>query len=479
MIKKALHCLFQVLFLLVFLFIYLLMIEKMVFTKELFAFFLSFLFFIGLCFIYRYLDQKHLMPILLVIMTLLLIYCGYSLQFTPVADLGNLYKMARNFATTGSMRTIYKGVKMKYYLSIYPNNDCLFLVLACYFRIIYLITGIVPTTIAGILLNVLVIDSSYYLTYKLTQTLLDEKSAQFVCLLFVLFSPFYFYVTFYYTDTFAIPLMLLSLYLYLKGGKYNLFTSLLCAFFAYKMKGNMLLLVIVMIIYTALTKPLKKTILYTLSSLLIFGALSFGFNSVIYMSHISSKQLEEQYKMPLNHWIGMSLIGEGGYRKEDFKEIYHAGNYEQKQKAATKRIQNRLNSYTPFTFYKHCKDKIMYTWCDGTYFAINQTYYYPLKHHTIKNPENTIHKFMTSSFYRNYANMYQCFLLLSFILYVIYKKFSIEPMLLIQGMLLGSVAFFLLWETRSRYIFSLVPLMLIVATNTIKNITQYIGKSAS
>lgn len=472
MIKKVLHSVFQGLFLLVFLFIYLLMIEKMVFTKQLFAFFLSFLLLIALCVIYRRLDKKHLMPILLVVMTLLLIYCGYTLQFTPVADLGNLYNMARNFAVTGSMRTIYKGVKMKYYLSIYPNNDCLFLVLACYFRIIYLMTGIVPSTIAGILLNVAVIDISYYLTYKLAKTLIDEKSAQFVCLLFVLFSPLYFYVTFYYTDTLIMPLMLLSLYLYIKGGRYNLFTSLLCAFFAYKMKGNMLLLVVVMIIYTALTKPLKKTILYTLSSVLIFGALSFGFNSVIYMSHISSKQLEEQYKMPLNHWIGMSLVGEGGYRKEDFKEIYHAGNYAKKQEAATKRIQNRLNSYTPYTFYKHCKDKLMYTWCDGTYFAVNQTYYYPLKHDTVKNPEHVIHKFMTSSIYRNYADLYQCFILLSFILYVVYKKSSIEPMLLVQGMLLGSVVFFLLWETRSRYILSLVPLMLILSASTIKKISS-------
>ena len=472
MIKKILHELFQALFVFIFFYIYLLMIEKMVFTQEILAFFISILFFIGLCILYRHLNIKHLMPLLLIVMTILLLYCGYSLQFTPVADLGNLYKMARNFAITGSMRTIYKGVKMKYYLSIYPNNDFLFLILACYFRVIYLITGLIPTTIAGILLNIGVIDISYYLTYKLTQKLLDDHSADFVCLLFVLFSPFYFYVTFYYTDTLAMPLMLLSLYLYIKGGKYNLFSSLLCAFFAYKMKGNMLLLIAVMIIYTALSKPLKKTLLYILSSILIFGILSFGFSSVIYMSHISSKQLEERYKVPLNHWIGMSLIGNGGYRKADYKEIAHAGHYAQKQKAATKRIQKILNSYTPFTFYKHCKNKITYTWCDGTYFAVNQTYYYPIKHNTIKNPEHMLHEFMISSFYISYADMYQCFLLLSFILFVIYKRNSIEPMLLVQGMLLGSVVFFLLWETRSRYILSLVPLMLILATSTIKKISS-------
>ena len=472
MIKKVLHSIFQVIFLMVFFWIYILMLEKMALSQEIPAIVLSLLLLGFLCFIYRHLHFKYMMPVVLTMMTALLIYCGFTMQFTPVADLGNLYKMAQNFAMTGSMKHIYDGMKFKYYLSVYPNNDLLFLIIAGYFRIIYLLTGIVPQTIAGILLNIVVIDLSYYLTYRLAEELLDDHSAQFVCLLFALFSPFYFYVTFYYTDTFAMPWMLLSLLLFIKGGRKNLLISLFCAFLAYKMKGNMLLIVAVMIIYTCLTKPWKETLIYIMICALMMFTLSKGFNFIINQSGISSPQLEEKYKMPLAHWIGMSLIGDGGYRRDDFKEIKRAGNYEEKNKKSIQRIKTRLNHYSLSAFYDHCKNKVSYTWCDGTYFAVNQTYYYPLVHDAVLHPETQIHKLMTTNFYRCYADMYQCMILLCFILYGFSHKASIEPMLIIQGMLLGAFCFFLLWETRSRYILSLVPLMLILSTSTIQKISS-------
>lgn len=466
MIKTILHRLFQVIYFMVFLWIVILMIEKTHF------YFLLGIAFLGiLCIVYYYLDDYPI-GIPLLIMTILLVYCGYILQFKPVADLGNIYKMAQNYAITGSMTHIYDHMKFKYYLSVYPNNDFLFLIIASYFRLIYLIIGVVPSTFAGILLNVGVIDISFILTYKLAQSILDTHKAQFVCLLFVLFSPFYLYSTFYYTDTLVMPFMLLSLYLYCKGGKMNLFVSMLCAFLAYKMKGNMLLLIIVMIIYTLIAKPIKKSILYILSSILIVALLSNGFTEFIYRSQISSPQLEEKYKMPIAHWIGMSLIGDGGFRRDDFEEIKNAGSYQQKNKKCIKRIKNRLKCYKPSSFYEHCKDKVTYTWCDGTYFSLHQTYFYPLAHHAVAFPNHPLHYFFNSSIYTIYADMYQCMILITLLLSVSYNRKSITPLLLIQGMVLGSVLFFLFWETRSRYILSLTPLFFLLSACSIDKISS-------
>lgn len=430
-------------------------------------------------------DKKTKIIIFAVCGTMLLLQLlfGYLLAFKPVTDLEIVNNYAKNFASTGNFDKIQADFDSgkSTYMMRYPNNMALLLILSFVYRIDFLLTGYVSRYLP-IIINCVLLNVSVLFTCLLARKVLGNKKALFTLLLCFFFAPFYTYAPYYYTDSFSLPFVVISLYTIVsainatsKKKKYLLFAlSGFLIFCGFKIKGSVIIILAAAIVYLFFKLKFKNFLIVALTVVVGFGVPLFTFNTIIKNSGIITKEQYYDYEYPPTHWVMMGLNTLGGYSPEDSKFTSSIIGKDNKVKAHLEEIKNRIDEYNSkditkgeVTLISHLGRKVVWTWEDGTYY---------ITHH-IKKPINK-YPFLRNYLDKNgkhhfrfvlYCCAYQLFLIfmmsMSGLKAIIEKKLT--PTTLFRIVVFFTLVFFSIWEARSRYLFNVSPLFIILAADGI------------
>lgn len=177
--------------------------------------------------------------------------------------------------------------------------------------------------------------------------------------------------------------------------------------------------------------------------------------------------LVQIYALEAPHYIMMGLAGRGGYNEAD--HFWSAGFADAAARRAANwaEIRLRLAGYGPGGLLAHLREKLAYTWADGSYFA---------PHKLATDPVN--HLFI-AGLVRSDGALYPLFCglaaaaqagllgLLAFfgVRDVLARRACPNIVFCARLALAGLALFLLLWETRSRYLVNFSPLLVLLAAH--------------
>ena len=396
--------------------------------------------------------------------------CGYLLACKPVTDVRILNLFSADFAKNGNFDLVRTDF-MDHYMIKYQNNFAALFLLSLIYRLSYLFTGTVSIYLPTFV-NAFAINASVVMTVFLTRRIFGERRAYFVLLLCLLFAPFYTYTAFYYTDSLSMPFLTGSVYLFVYAFNSDnivkkLILFLLCGalvFLSFKLKGSIIIILCAVLIYAFLKLGIKEFSVLALSFIIGVG-FAFGIYTAKFQeSGILTEDLSNRYEYPYTHWVMLGLKGYGNYNKADSEYTHSFSDKELKISANLKKIGKRINKYKAKGFVKHLIKKSVWTWEDGTYY---------ISHH-IENPvhKNKLHSYVLRDgemhfvFYE-YSCAFQLFLILMMIISAVksFNRPKLDFSAFLRLVVFGAFLFFLIWETRSRYLYNFTPLFLILAVD--------------
>lgn len=402
-----------------------------------------------------------------------LFYMGMELRVNPGWDFGAVYQGAVELTENGVF-----SEQSNWYFTTYPNNVAACLFLTLFFRIF---GGLCDYITLGVLLNVFLILLGLVFLLLLLCHLYGERWAFLGILICALFFPFYMHAPIFYTDTFALPFVtgaFLTYQLRKKDPRFLLLTAFVLAF-GYKVKGSLGVILIALLIHIWLQKG--KAIEHTKQSLLLLVPflLLVGFLTVIpgQMSFLDTRDADKN-EFPLEHWLAMGLEGSGGYNGDIYWMTASVEGKAEKAAVDRKFIQKKLKEYGFTGMCSHLKEKILFTWGDGVYFAPEKLYRDPLK-------ESPLHAWVLyygedyTKTYR-YCSAFQMLLLFGILLSVIRNFFDKKSRREIQAMQLavfGLFLFLLIWETRSRYLVNFVPVFVLLGIDGLSGLPLIAAQS--
>lgn len=406
------------------------------------------------------------------------IFYAITLKYPPISDLGYVDGAARAFSENWDKSVLYNHLDELHqnYFARYTNNQALLIILSLIYSACRRIFGTMPL-IVPVLVNTAGLHISYILMYLISGKIFRDKCTPLFCAAVGAgFCVFYSYTSYFYTDSMSMPFAMGSIYFFLCGResknlKKKIPLILLSAFLliaGFKIKGNIIILIPVFLLYLAVTlrktniKSHLQTACILVAGLILSSAVCSAF---IGSFNIADEDELRENRFPPQHWIMMGLHDRGGYNDEDFLFTYNAGDYEQKKTADTLEIKRRISNYGITGMVKHIAKKVAYTWNDGGYFM-----WYYLQNSGTTNP---IKRFVSKNLiYLFYCTFYQ-YMLMLMIVYSFVKGASKNRQgeeIFLKIVFCAVYFFFIIWETRSRYLTNFSPVYIILAVYSIKTI---------
>jgi hypothetical protein len=417
------------------------------------------------------------------LMLVIQLIVAYWLEMVPVSDLNNVNGFALDFGYNGNFDLIQKEYYANSgYVSLirYPNNLGIYFLLSIIYRIFYLIFGYIPNYLP-VCVNTVFINISVLMTVMIARKLFGNRKAIFVLVFCVLFMPYYTYTSYYYTDSLSMPFFMGALYLFICGVNCNkkykkyVFVAIsgVLIFAGYKIKGSVIIFLAVAIVYLILKFDFKRMICLALALVIGFGSVWTAYSVTFKKLNIITDEQFEEYQFPASHWVMMGLKGLGDYNAEDRDFTLSFPTKEEKQEADVEVIKERLEDYGVAGLNDHLIEKATWTWEDGTYF---------ISHHIEKAVrENLLHSFVLDAgenhlvFYI-YSCAFQLFLIFMICLSIL--KGCIKPKIdittLFKGIVFSAFLFFLIWETRSRYLYNFTPVFILLTVDGLDFITGFV-----
>ncbi len=404
-------------------------------------------------------------------MTVGLLYAGLELRVYPGWDFGAVYQGAVELAEDGVF-----SEQSNWYFTTYPNNVMVCLLLGTVFRCFGWLCSYITL---GVLLNVFLLMAGMVFFFLLAKHLYGLPKAFLGILICALFLPFYMHTPIFYTDTFALPFVTGTFLLYQLRKKDSRFLAVTGLFLAigYKVKGSLGVILVALLIHIWLQKErlvecVKRSILLAVPFLLLTGFLTIlpGWLSFLDMSEMQKNEF------PVEHWLAMGLEGSGGYSADVYWMTASVEGKEEKKEADREFIQEKLREYRVSGLLRHLKDKTVFTWGDGVYFAPEKLKRDPLK-------ESRLHSWFLydgadyGKTYR-YCSVMQLLLLLGIGLSV-FCNFTergwAREIQAVQLAVFGLFLFLLIWETRSRYLINFVPLFALLGIDGITSVENWLA----
>lgn len=386
--------------------------------------------------------HKYLNKIIFLIYFIFEIIYILLIPIKPFSDMQNVTDIA--------LSNFKEGME---YLQIYPNN----LPITIIFNLIFRITtyNVLVLKIVNIICNIVTI----YFAYK-TYKNIYKKDNELVLILGVISISVFLYVNCTYNDLIFTTLTTIIIYLVTKD-KYNkkdiVIISIL-SFLQFIVRPVGIILIIAILMYIILKKKKIKTMMIILSIVAII--------TIIY-SQIENIFLPESDKeYPIWSFIQMGLNEE----EFGFQNSSHSTEWKFED------VKNRIKELGPVRLIKLLCKKQYWLWTEGTYqveryaFGVEQEdqYFY-------ETPMTELVYDTENSKTRNaleYLMKGQYFLLivLSLIEIILKDKKKDEKIKkdLLFYIIIGFFCFYTIWEMKSRYIYCLYPIFLILATNGIE-----------
>lgn len=395
-----------------------------------------------------------------------LLYAGFQLKVYPGWDFGSVYQGAVELAEDGCFSD-----NSSWYFTTYPNNVAVCMFLAVIFKIF---GGLCSYITLGVLWNIGMILLGLFFFYLLACRLFGLRWGAFGMLLCLFFLPFYMHAPIFYTDTFALPFVTGTLLLYetrKKDSRWLFLTGTILAA-GYKIKGSLGVILIALLIHLWLGREsIRKRLWKSLFLLLPF--LVFVTLLTVVPARLSGLSQEESYQneFPMEHWLALGLVDSGGYNADVYWMTASVEGKDEKQAVDREFIREKLAGYGLPGMLSHLREKVVFTWGDGVYFAPEKLQRDPLKTSWLH--EWVLYNGSHYSLTYRYCNAVQLLILGGIFLSVLRnftKKGKIREIQAMQLSVFGIFLFLLIWETRSRYLVNFVPVFFLLGIDALQGI---------
>ncbi len=410
-----------------------------------------------------------------VIFIFLAIFSGLYFKVKATWDMGNVFNIAERYLNVGS-------IKETVYLATFPNNTMQALIEIA-ILVLSNAVGITDNVTVITMFNAMCVSLAVILSYYAANKMFGRKNALMHIILCVLTSPLFLYSAIYYTDTFSLPVGvgILLLWLVIRDKEKSLTKLILnillglLVFLGIKIKVLSIFIFIAIVVYE-LSVGKRKDMLKSLCLVLpIVLVLSILFNVCI-TNKITSKELSNKAKMPVEHWVMMGLNGNGNWNFGDYVYSLKYRDYDTRQEKVREEIGRRIASKSFLSHAKRLYSKIIFVWHDGTYWV-------PIKLAKGVLNHGTLHEIVLEN--GKYVNVYKYipqtmhFGMLICIIIAIIKSINNKDMNNIQNVLVitvfGMFIFMLIWETRSRFLLNILLFMLILSVNGIEYLSEKVN----
>ena len=382
---------------------------------------------------------------------------AFAVRVEPAWDFGRVYHGALEITTSGAIR-----IDWQYFLES-NNNFFLALVLAPVF-IAGSLAGLSPLA-GGILFNLAAIDGSVLLLWAAARRRWGAKQALAAALACFCCAGLWLYGPIFYTDTLSMPFVSLGLYLaqrWSEGARRPWLAAAmgLCAFLAFRLKPTAFFLYLALALLWLLRRG--KGWRAVALGLAVFAACMAGWQVWLRANPILDTSRIEEYRLPPLHYVMMGLKNPGGYDEADHLASQALPDAAARTAHAKEEIARRLADYGPLGLLDHLRQKLAYTWADGSYFGGHKLGIDPVAPGALQQwVADTGGHWPAFRCAVNALQLLICLGLAACAFDQARRGGGADSLLwACLVTLLGAGLFLLVWETRSRYLVGLLPLIL-------------------
>lgn len=385
---------------------------------------------------------------------------AFAVRVEPAWDFGRVYHGALEITSSGAIR-----IDWQYFLES-NNNFFLALVLAPVF-IAGSILGLSPLA-SGILFNLAAIDGSVLLLWAAAKRRWGAKWALAAALACFACAGLWLYGPIFYTDTLSMPFVSLGLYLAQRWseGKRSPWLAAamgLAAFLAFRLKPTAFFLYLALALLWLLRRggALKAVA----AGLAVFAVCMAGWQVWLGHNPVLDTGAIEEYRLPPLHYVMMGLKNPGGYDESDHLTSQALPDAAARTAHAKEEILRRLADYGPLGFLDHLRQKLAYTWADGSWFGSHKLGIDPIAPGALQQwVADTGEHWPVFQCLVNAQQLLICLGLAACAVWQARRGEQGDSLLWAALVtLLGAGLFLLVWETRSRYLVGLLPLILTVS----------------
>ncbi len=406
--------------------------------------------------------------------SMVMLIIAFQLEVDTTWDWGRLILTSYNYATTGVID------HLEYFIR-YPQQQFWLTCLIILFKIISKCTGSTTFFVykaASMAVSVLIVQVSINIIYRTAKLIWNEQRAFWVGIAALLYIPFYQYALFLYNDTPGACGAALLIYCYIKlcqepkSHKKMFWAATIGVLGAFVLHIKIItFIVFIALMINGLLKNRIKTIVMLGVIIVFFFIIGYQLMEIPVRTVFKIEESEvNRYEFPNTHYIMMMLNTNGGFKQEDVDYTWSFDSYEKKKEANIQRIKERLSERGVLGTIKHILyTKQLRTWADSCIAGDNYVSRTPIY-------ENS---FSQRLFSINGDWHWVC-LLCTWIVHIMLltgmllsavlsfqKKADEQKMLVGRIAVFGLFLFLSIWECNPRYLFTMMPIMILVAADGI------------
>lgn len=383
------------------------------------------------------------------------------------------------------------------YFQTYPNNLFLLFVFRVFSKILS-VFHIGDPWFALELINALAVDAAILFSVLSMKKIFGNKGAAITFYFSILLLGFSPWLIVPYSDTFSMPFVVVSFFLYLQlNGRSSVVKKIifgacigLSACIGYLIKPSALIpLIAIILLHILCTNFSKKGFLKNSSFIPAALAAFFLLNSSfgLFVSHQTSIPINPDKATPMSHFFMMGLkevespphILYGAWNAEDIT-LTHSISTKAGRIAANKQvIQERLREFGPVGYLKFLNNKARWITSEGNFFWGGEggfAEYDKIKSQTIREVVDPDGKYFYV--YDYVAQGIWIFVMLLIVAPVVLRKKNVfhRETAIMRCAIFGILCFILLFEGRSRYMINHLPFFIMLASYGFLSITDQIQR---
>ena len=425
-------------------------------------------------------------------MTIIMCIVGWKTLSTITTDLGAVYYSAWEVAEHSGVNNLHTGEEIyslffegsnNDYFVRYHNNIALLGILAVFYKVLSffsLTADHIMSNYMSVLLNIAFIMTGVLFGLLAAKNWFGKKGMLTYLIMSALFVPYYIHACRFYTDTMSLPFVTLIMWLYsipdekfrFKYLKYLLLGAVICA--GALVKGSIMLVIVALVAHLILCSI--KNIKFAVVAVITLLVLNSAWNAYIVNCDWVNLSKNEKLEFPLTHWImmGVNTDVNGGYSQSDFEYTDSFPTKDEKLSANVEVIMRRFgefDSLSDFADYEFSKAAL--TWGDGQYMQNNHIEWGINK--------GKIYDFISVS--GSQYSMYNIYIVVfAFCMYIFavaggvfnLKENKSDCGMFLRLTMLGVIFFFMMWESKSRYILNFTPVFMLAAIYGLEEIKTHI-----
>lgn len=369
------------------------------------------------------------------------------------------------------------------YFSVYPNNAFLVFAFSRILRLSYAI-GLSDIHAYSVLwiLQCFIQCGVGIMIYYCSNLLFDKETALFSYLIYQLIVGLSPWVSVPYSDSVGLlfPISVFSIYLYSPKKKWDRLLKYLSlgflSFIAYKIKPQCFIIFISMSVIGILNTKRDSLLLKIRNGGYVLSGMLIGIIIVSLCVNSLSLEIDKEKKFSIAHFLAMGMNDQhmGIYCHDDVEYSLSFDNYHEREEADLDLALERIHKMGLLGIAKQVVSKTLTNFSDGTFVWGQEGAFY----RKIYVPKNkTVAPFIRSFIYtdgKNYClwSNFEQAVWLSILFFCIFSVCRRKEVLTLKLTLIGLTIMISIFEARARYLYTCLPLFILVASEGIKNVRK-------